>query len=214
MPQLIRSTFERFVSPQVVEQLLHDPERVQLGGRLQPVTILFADLESFTALAERTDPHKLLAVLNSYHSMMVKMILEHGGTVDKFIGDAVMALYNTPLEQPDHVLRAVQTAIDIRESLRQFQQGFDPEYRLPINFGVHTGMAVVGTVGAPEIMNFTAIGDAVNIAARLQTLSKGGQVLISSAAYAQVQQGVAAKLLGSVPVKGRVGEVMVYEVLV
>mgnify|MGYP005839632545 CR=1 FL=1 len=213
VPQLIRSTFERFVSPQVVDRLLQDPAGVQLGGRLQPITVLFADLEGFTAMAERTDPHKLLAVLNSYHSMMVKMILEHGGTVDKFIGDAVMALYNTPLEQPDHTVRAVQTAVDIRDLLPGFHQQFEPEYRLRINFGIHTGMAVVGNVGAPEIMNYTAVGDAVNLAARLQTLSKQGQILISSAVHALIESSMATKPLGSVRLRGRVEEVTVYEIL-
>jgi adenylate cyclase len=213
VPQLIRSTFERFVSPQVVDQLLQDPAGVQLGGRLQSVTVMFADLEGFTAMAERTEPHKLLAVLNSYHSMMVRMILERGGTVDKFIGDAVMALYNTPLEQADHAVRAVLTAVDIRDSLLRFHQQFEPEYRMRINFGLHTGLAVVGNVGAPEIMNYTAVGDAVNLAARLQTLSKQGQILISDAVHHQIDGKMATTPLGAVRLKGRTEEVMVYEVL-
>src|SRR5689334_12575465 len=115
MHQTIRSTFARFVSPSVVEQLLRDPSHVKLGGTLQEVTVLFADLEGFTGISEHTEPEKLLHILNEYHTMIVGVIRDHGGTVDKFMGDAVMALYNTPLLQADHALRAVQTALLIRQ---------------------------------------------------------------------------------------------------
>jgi class 3 adenylate cyclase len=209
----IRKTFERFVSPSVVEQLLHDPARVQLGGKLQEITVLFADLEGFTSISEYTEPVKLLTLLNEYHTMMVGMIREHGGTVDKFTGDGVIALYNTPLEQPDHALRAVLTALHIRESLADFYRQFESPYQMPINFGIHTGMAVVGNVGAPDIMNYTAVGDTVNLAARLQVLSTGGQILISSATLEQLPEHVSAESLGEVKVKGRTESVITYEVV-
>src|SRR5690606_35924846 len=209
----IRKTFERFVSSSVVEQLLHDPAQVQLGGKLQEITVLFADLEGFTSISEYTEPVKLLSLLNQYHTMMVGMIREHGGTVDKFTGDGVIALYNTPLEQPDHALRAVLTALHIRELLPEFHQQFEGPYQMPINFGIHTGLAVVGNVGAPDIMNYTAVGDTVNLAARLQVLSKGGQILISSATCEQLPQNVAAQSLGEIKVKGRSESVSTYEVI-
>ncbi len=136
--EIIRSTFERFVSPSVVEQLLQDPSQVKLGGKLQQVTVLFADLEGFTGISERTEPETLLRILNQYHTMIVNLIREQGGTVDKFIGDAVMALYNTPLEQPDHALRAVQTALTIRRNMPQFHQHLEPIYRMRLNFGIHS----------------------------------------------------------------------------
>lgn len=209
----IRKTFERFVSSSVVEQLLHDPAQVQLGGKLQEITVLFADLEGFTSISEYTEPVKLLSLLNQYHTMMVGMIREHGGTVDKFTGDGVIALYNTPLEQPDHALRAVLTALHIRELLPEFHQQFEGPYQMPINFGIHTGLAVVGNVGAPDIMNYTAVGDTVNLAARLQVLSKGGQILISSATCEQLPQNVVAQSLGEIKVKGRSESVSTYEVI-
>jgi class 3 adenylate cyclase len=208
----IRKTFERFVSPSVVEQLLRDPTQVQLGGKLQVVTVMFADLEGFTSISEYTEPEMLLTILNLYHTMMVHMIREHGGTIDKFTGDGVMALYNTPLEQDDHALRAVVTALHIRESLPEFHQQFDHPYQMPINFGIHTGLAVVGNVGAPDIMNYTAVGDTVNIAARLQGISSGGQILVSNVTQEQLMEDVITRSIGDVKVKGRSESVMTYEV--
>jgi class 3 adenylate cyclase len=211
--QVIRDTFERFVAPSVVEQLLRDPTQVKLGGTLQEITVMFADLEGFTGTSERADPEMLLHVLNTYHTMVVSAIRDYGGTVDKFVGDGVMALYNTPLTEAKHALHAVQTAIHIRQSLPEFHQQFEPEFRMRINFGIHTGRAVVGNVGAPEMMNFTAVGDTVNLAARLQGLCSGGQILISAATFEQLRDAVPTALLGLRPVKGRAESVMTYEVL-
>jgi adenylate cyclase len=210
--ELVRRTFERFVSPSVVEQLLQDPTQVVLGGKLQEVTVLFTDLEGFTRISEHTEPEKLLAILNHYHTLVVATIREHSGTVDKFIGDGVMALFNTPLAQEDHALRAVTAALHIRYALSEFQEQFEPLYRMPINFGIHTGMAVVGNVGAPEIMDFTAVGDTVNLAARLQQSSHQGQILISQATYQQVADTIEAEYIGDLNVKGRQGAVSTYQV--
>jgi adenylate cyclase len=212
MHQTIRNTFARFVSPSVVEQLLRDPLHVKLGGTLQEVTVLFADLEGFTGISEHTEPEKLLHVLNEYHTMIVGVIRDHGGTVDKFMGDAVMALYNTPLLQADHALRAVQTALLIRQVLPAFQQQFEPLFRMRINFGIHSGMAVVGNVGAPDIMNYTAVGDTVNLAARLQGMSSGGRILISSTTYEALHDVVPTSCIGLRNVKGRAEAVLTYEV--
>ncbi|MBL8157095.1 MAG: response regulator, partial [Anaerolineae bacterium] len=164
--EMIRKTFERYVAPSVVEQLLQDPSRIKLGGQLQDVTVLFSDLEGFTGVSEHADPERLLTVLNAYHELVVKIIQDHGGTVDKFIGDGVMALYNTPLPQEDHALRAVTTALQIQEQLESFSQQFEPQYRLKINFGINSGRAVVGNVGTHHLMDFTAVGDTVNLASR------------------------------------------------
>ncbi|NDJ59856.1 MAG: response regulator [Chloroflexi bacterium] len=213
MQRVIRDTFERYVSASVVEQLLQDPTQVQLGGKLQEVTVMFIDLEGFTSMAERTDPERLLAILNQYHTMVVGMVREHGGTIDKFIGDGVMALYNTPLEQSDHALMAVRTALNIHERLAAFHEQFEPRYRLKYNFGIHTGMAVVGNVGAPDIMNFTAVGDTVNLAARLESTSANGQILISSATLDCLGDVVRTNPLGSLKMKGRAEEVTAYEVI-
>jgi class 3 adenylate cyclase len=211
--ETIRNTFARFVSPSVVEQLLRDPTQVKLGGTLQEVTVLFADLEGFTSISEYTEPEKLLNVLNEYHTMLVGAIRDHGGTIDKFMGDGVMALYNTPLHQEDHARRAVQTALDIRDQLPQFRQQFEVLFRMPINFGIHTGKAIIGNVGAPDMMNFTAVGDTVNLAARLQGISTGGRILISEATFAQLNDAVPTTCIGLRALKGRTEPVMTYAVL-
>lgn len=210
--ELIRNTFERFVAPQVVERLLRDPAQVKLGGTLQEVTVMFADLEGFTSVSEYTPPEKLLSVLNSYHTQIVSIIQRNGGTVDKFIGDGVMALYNTPLSQADHPARAVRTAVHIRESLPEFYRQFEAVYQMRINFGIHTGMAVVGNVGTPQIMDFTAVGDTVNLAARLQDMSAQGEILISRATYERVADDIVARPVGYLDVKGRKEPVMAYAV--
>jgi adenylate cyclase len=211
--EMIRQTFERFVSPSVVEKLLQDPSQVKLGGQLQEITVMFSDLEGFTTLSERTQPELLLGVLNQYHALVVSMIQTNGGTVDKFIGDGVMSLYNTPLAQPDHALRAVKTALQIRTALTDFYQQFDVGHQMRINFGIHTGLAVVGNVGTHDLMEFSAVGDTVNLASRLQGLSGGGQILISQATFDQIEGSVYVHPAGEQYVKGREEAVTVYEVL-
>lgn len=211
--EMVRRTFERFVNPSVVDQLLADPGQIKLGGKLQEITVLFTDLEGFTAFSERTDPEKLLSVLNAYHELVVRLIQQFGGTVDKFIGDGVMALYNTPLPMKEHALAAVKTALCIRSELSEFHERFEPDYRMKINFGIHTGTAVVGNVGAPDLMQFSAVGDTVNMAARLQGLSKNSQILISDATYTAVTEYIHANPIGYLNLKGRVEPVMTYEVL-
>jgi adenylate cyclase len=124
-----------------------------------------------------------------------------------------MALYNTPLAQDDHALRAVRTALNIRDELLKFSQQFDLPYRMKINFGIHTGMAVVGNVGTPQCMNFTAVGDTVNLASRLQALSNNAQILLSQATYDQLRNQLQSNVIGKRNVKGRSEPVMIYEAL-
>jgi class 3 adenylate cyclase len=209
---MIRRTFERFVAPQVVERLLQDPTLVKLGGELQEVTVMFADLEGFTAISEQMHPGKLLSVLNSYHELVVNMVQQHHGTVNKFLGDGVMALYNTPLPLAQHARSAVETALAVRDALPAFHERFEPAYRMGINFGIHTGQAIVGNVGTAQIMDFTAVGDTVNLAARLQQRARNSQILVSDKTYAQLGEAIQARELGPVSVKNRREKVMTYEV--
>lgn len=211
--QLVRSTFERFVHPSVVEQLLRDPAQVKLGGKLQEVTVLFADLEGFTSISEQTDPEELLTLINSYHDRIVRVIQQHSGTIDKFLGDGVMALFNTPLPLQEHARCAVESALSIRSALAAFHAELPPQHRMGINFGIHCGLAVVGNVGTAQIMDFTAVGDTVNVAARLQGLARGSQILISAAVYERVKMWVSAREIGMIRVKNRQEAVMTYEVL-
>jgi adenylate cyclase len=210
--KLIRETFSRYVSPSVVEQMLKHPQQVKLGGKLQEITVMFADLQNFTSVSETTAPEQLLNILNAYHELVVRLIQEHGGTVDKFIGDAVMALYNTPLEQSDHILRAARTALAICKALPTFHEQFESDFRMKINIGLHTGMAVVGNVGAPQLMNYTAVGDTVNVAARLQGQGHNGQVIVSQAVHDAIADEVTARRLGLITLKGRSEAIIAYEI--
>lgn len=210
--QVLR-TFERYVAPSVVEQLLIDPSRVALGGQLQTVTALFADLEGFTTLSERIEPVELFSVLNGYLSLVADAIIESHGTLDKFMGDGVMAIFNAPLPQPDHAFRAVSSALAAQEQAGLYQQTLPPELRLNFRIGIHSGDAIVGNVGTAQLRNFTAIGDTINTAARLEKSGKGAQVLISEATYALVRDQITARSLGMHVLKGREQPIEVYEVL-
>jgi adenylate cyclase len=209
--EVLRATFERYVAPSVVERLLQHPDQVQLGGKLQDVTVIFADLENFTTISEHMDPEELLTMLNQYHELIVKLVQDQGGTIDKFIGDGVMALFNTPIEQRHHQTLAVRAALAIQAALPHFHQRFAAYQRLKINMGIHTGPAVVGNVGAPQIMNFTAVGDTINIAARLQGWSKGGQILISQAVKNTLDETeFAFEPMGAMQLRGRSQAVVTY----
>ena len=210
--QQLRKTFERFVAAPIVEKLLANPDQLKLGGQLQAVTVLFADLEGFTSLSEKIEPEVLLNLLNTYHELLVKIVLQYGGTIDKFIGDCVMALFNTPVEQDDHIDRAVKTALHIQDEVYWFHQKLPEEHRLLINFGIHTGMAVVGNVGTVELMDFTAVGDTVNVAARLQSNAESGQILVSEGVYRYVEDFVFGRSRGAIKVKGREEPVHAFQI--
>jgi class 3 adenylate cyclase len=204
-----RELFERYLPSQVAQYLIDDPSRANLGGERREVTILFADLRGFTALAEKMSPERLIEVVNGYLSLATGSILAEGGVLDKFMGDAVMALYNSPLAQPDHALRAVKTAFALRESVKQ--RSMEPALR--VGFGINTGEAVVGNVGSEALMNYTAMGDAVNVAFRLQEQAKAQQILLSRATYEQVKDSVEARPLGLMRIKRRTEEAEVFEAL-
>jgi len=210
--QSIRATFERFVSPSIVEALLKNPDLVKPGGNLQSITVMFADLQGFTSLSESLEPRTLINLLNTYHSFVVKIILQYSGTIDKLLGDGVMALYNTPLEQEDHISRAVKSALHIQDELYWLHQSMPIEHRMKINFGIHTGVAVVGNIGTENLMNFTAVGDTVNVAARLQSIADEGQILVSRVVYEATQDFIFGRSRGLLPVKGRREPVDAYEI--
>lgn len=209
----IRRTFERFVAPQVVEKLLQDTSLVKLGGEIQEVTVMFADLEGFTRMSERMNPAKLLSILNQYHQLVVEVVQKHQGTVNKFLGDGIMVLYNTPLPEPDHALHAVATALEVRNRLSDFHLRLEPEYRLGINFGIHTGPAVVGNVGTARIMDFTAVGDTVNLSARLCEMAQRSQIVISDSTYTRLGGRVSVRMMGSQHLRNRSVPVSTCEVV-
>lgn len=208
----IRRTFGRVVAPRVRDRLLSDPSHLRLDGTRQMTTILFADISGFTAFGESIQPEMLFKVLNDYLSLAAQAILDEEGTLDKFMGDAVLALWNAPDPQPDHALRAVRAALAILERSRQMHPRLkDPGHHLLFRIGVATGEAMVGNVGTPDLFNYTAIGNTVNLAQRLEVAAHPGQVLIDQATYDAVVGEVLAVPLEPLLVKGKARPVAVYE---
>jgi class 3 adenylate cyclase/DNA-binding response OmpR family regulator len=211
--QQIRGMFERYMAPSVVEQVLSHPGKVRLGGTRQTLTILFADVRGFSSFSARISPEVLVELLNQYMQVAVDAILAREGTLDKFMGDAVMAFFNAPLPQPDHPIRAVRAAWEMQRAVKQLHKRLPPGYRLEFGIGVGIGDAVVGNIGTQNLMNYTVIGDAVNKVKRLQEQAKGGQILISQVTYHMVQEYIQAKSLGNVHLKGQPHPEVVYELL-
>lgn len=210
MQQRILDTFQRYVAPPVVEKLLADPHMARLGGVRQTVTILYADFRGYTALAETLSPERLISVLNGHLGVAARSILLQQGTLDKFIGDAVLAIFNAPLPQSDHALRALRAAAAMQESLRELHRNVAPPLRLPCAIGISTGDAVVGNVGTVEIVNYTAVGDVVNLAQRIEAEAEDGQIIFTDATYRRVSDFVECEPLGPRTVRGRSGVVDVF----
>ena len=206
-----RRLFERMVSPAVIEQL--DPNSLQLGGKRTTITALFADIRGFTTFSESLDPEKLVRILNRYLAAMAEAVLSQEGTVDKFMGDSIMAWFNAPVPQPDHTLRAVKTALTIRESVENLYKELPVEEHLFFGVGIHCGDAVLGLIGTEKRLEYTAISDAVNTAKRIQENSAKNQILISAAAYESVIKEVDVKTQGDMSVKGKTRPLGVFEVV-
>ncbi|MCP4142385.1 MAG: PAS domain-containing protein [Chloroflexi bacterium] len=200
----IHTTFGRVVAPRVRDRLLADPGNLRLDGAEETVTILFADVSGFTAFSERKSAKDVFELLNNYLDLAAQAILEEEGTLDKFIGDAVMAMWNSPDPQEDHALRAVRAAQKMSERIAEAHLKLsDPAKHLSFHTGIATGIAMIGNVGTRELFNYTAIGDTVNTAQRIETLAEPGQTLINKAAYDLVAEYIIADELAPAKVKGR-----------
>jgi PAS domain S-box-containing protein len=206
-----RGLLQRMVSPAVLDQI--DPNSLQIGGKKVDITILFADIRGFTAYSEQHTPEDLVAVLNRYLAAAADAVLAHEGTVDKFLGDAVMAWYNAPLPQPDHTLRAVKSALTLRGTIANLHAELPTEAHLDFGVGIHYGEAILGWIGTEKRLEFTSLGDSVNTTKRIQENSAKNQILISSEAYERVKNEIDAKPFTPLTVKGKAQPLEVYEVL-
>lgn len=209
--QRIRDTFEHYVAPTVVEGLLADPRRVQLGGERQLVSILFADIHGFSILSEHLSPEELVEVLNGYLAVAYRAILQYEGTIDKYMGDGMMAIFNAPLPQPDHALRAASAAFLLHREIETFAQQLPRSQRLTFRVGLHTGEAIVGNIGTRDLMNYTAIGDTVNVAKRLQENAQAGQTLMSRNTFDLVEKWVVVTKSEVLTIKGRSAPIEVFD---
>ncbi len=212
----LRETFGRYVTRQVADHLMKG-SNMNLGGELIPVTVLFSDIRSFTSISETMEPPALLDFLNEYFSGMVESVMSHQGVVDKFIGDAIMAVFGAPTPHPDDALQAVKAALEMRRRLPRINVDFKarglPEIRTGI--GLHCGQVVAGNMGHIERMEYTVIGDAVNLASRLEGLTKelGCDVVLSEDLFRKVEDSVIAEPIQRIKVKGRDQDVMVYQLI-
>ena len=209
----IRGLFERYVAPPVVDRLLANPRMGALGGVRQPITALFADVRGFSALAENTQPEALVKILNHHFDLSAKAILDQEGTLDKFMGDAIMAFFNAPLSQPDHMLRAARAAVSMQRAIAEEHTRLPQAARMSFGIGIAGGDAVVGNIGTRRSMNYTVIGDCVNLARRLQENAKGGQILVDGWTYQRMQDKVLVRSLGEMHVKGRNSPLPIFELI-
>lgn len=181
--EVARANYSRFMPEYVVKQLLNNPNSFKLGGVNQTVTILFADIRGFTSFAERETPEKVVGLLNRYFSRMSEIIFAHGGTLDKYIGDGLMAIFGAPTASPEDARNALKAAVTMQKQLISLNKELEDEgfQRIQIGIGLHTGEAVIGYIGSDRRSEYTAIGDTVNLASRLESNASGGQILVSEA---------------------------------
>jgi class 3 adenylate cyclase len=209
----IQNAFGRYASDYVLNTLLESPEGGDLSGAEREVTILFADIRSFTRLSEGMKARDVVALLNEVFQLASDRILARGGTIDKFIGDSVMAYFGAPVPDADHALHAVSAAIDIERAIAERDQMLTGDrHRVQIGIGIHTGNVVVGTIGSDRRTDFTAVGDAVNVAHRLEKLARPGEILVSEAVQRRVRGTVKLRFEGERQLSGRVEPVHVYSV--
>ena len=214
--EAVRSTMYRYLSQDLAEQLL-DSKNTQLGGARQFVSILFADIRSYTALTERLAPEEVVVLLNRYFETMVDVIFAHRGTLDKFIGDAIMAVFGSPIPQADHARHAVETALGMQQQLTHFNQQQQRQGlpTLQIGIGINSDDVITGNIGSSKRMEFTAIGDGVNLTSRIESATKlyGCSIIISENTYARCKDTIWVRELDYVCVKGKRQPVLLYEVL-
>jgi len=205
-----RRLFERMVPPAVIDQI--DLDKIQLGGERAFITTLFADIRGYTRIGELFTPEQLVTILNRYLGAAAEVVLSEEGTLDKFMGDALMAIFNAPVTQEDHTLRAVRAAIGIREALDKVRSELPEEFHLGFGIGIHYGEAVLGLVGTEKRIDYTAIGDRVNTAKRIQENAIERQILISKDAYTNVKDLINVKEVDPIHAKGKKEPVLVYEI--
>lgn len=209
----IQQIFGRYVHPAVVRQLLADPSAAHLGGETREISVVFADIRNFSQIAAQLAPDAVVSMLNHYLDLLTRAIWDEEGTLTMYIGDALMAIFNAPLPQPDHAARAVRAAWAMRQALEEADERTgQPQTRAQYGIGVHTGLALVGNIGAPgRMQNYTAIGDTVNIASRLQTCASANQILLSAETCATCDGLGLTRPLEPLAVKGRMAPLPVFQ---
>ena len=211
----VLNAFRKYVAPQIVEEIAKKGDfEIKVGGENRDIAVLFVDIRGFTTMSEALEPEQVVEILNEYLTLTTKSIFDNSGTLDKFVGDATMAVFNSPFDLEDYEYKAVCAAMDIVKGGEAIEEKFQKRFGRSVGFGVgvNCGPAVVGNVGCEFRMDFTAIGDTVNTAARLEANAKKGQVLISDVLYERLKDRLEVSEVGEIPLKGKTKGVFVYEV--
>ncbi|OHD69069.1 MAG: hypothetical protein A2W19_17625 [Spirochaetes bacterium RBG_16_49_21] len=215
--KFIKQTFSKFVSHEVVEELLKSPEMLKLGGEKKIVTVLFSDIRGFTSISEKLTPEGLVDHLNFYLQAMTDIVIKYNGTLDKYMGDAIMAFWGAPIPQEDHALSACKAALEMTSKLHEMNTAWKEQRKdtLDIGIGINTGGMVVGLVGSSSRMDYTVMGDMVNLGARLEGTNKiyGTNIIVSEYTYEQVKERIIARELDLIRVKGKERPVKIYELI-
>jgi adenylate cyclase len=214
----VRGLFGRYVAKDVCDQLIENPALAELGGKRREMTVLFSDIRGFTTVTEKGNPEELVAQLNEYFTRMVEVVFRHHGTIDKFVGDMVMALFGAPLDDEAHADHAAAAACDMVRELGELNRKWAAEgrARLDIGVGINSGEMIAGNIGSSSIMSYTVIGDNVNLGSRLESLNKeyATRIIISDATRARLKEAYDVRPLGDVVVKGKTRPVAIFEIRV
>ena len=205
----VKNTFKRYVSKQVVDELLEDDAKLNLGGEQRNVTILFTDIRGFTSMSENMEPERVVSTLNEYFSDMIDIVFKHNGTLDKIIGDELMVLYGAPISGKNDTQRAVETAIDMQLRIKQMNRERKKRKELPIlvGAGINNGLVVSGNIGSRDLMDYTVIGDTVNVASRLCAHAGPGEIFVSESVYKKTKNKLLYSKLDPINVKGKKNKV-------
>ncbi len=213
--RFLKKAFSSYVSDKLVGQIIENPDLLKLGGQKKEITMLFSDIRGFTTLSEQVSPEQLVELLNDYFTPMTNIVLKNNGTLDKYIGDAIMALFNVPVDVENHEYYGCLTALEMIETLdvinMEFQKKGFPE--IDIGIGLNTGYAVVGNMGTDTRFDYTAIGDSVNLASRLEGTNKffGTRIIVSEFTYLKVKDNFKFRMLDKIRVKGKAEGITIYE---
>jgi adenylate cyclase len=207
-----RAQFQRLLSPNLVDQVVQGKLQLEKGGALSEVTLLFSDIRGFTSMSESAAPQDIVRMLNEYFELMVDVIFKYQGTLDKFVGDEIIALFGAPVAMENAESKAVQCALDMMQVLSEFNRVrvSEGQHEIKIGIGINTGMVVTGAIGSSRALQYTAIGDAMNTTARLCSVAQPGQIILSEATFKKVQGEIAAVPLPDVRVKGKTDELRIY----
>ncbi|MCX7724667.1 MAG: adenylate/guanylate cyclase domain-containing protein [Thermodesulfovibrio sp.] len=217
--RFIKKAFSSYIAPELVEIIIKNPDKLKLGGEKKVITVLFSDIRGFTTISESLNPEQLVTLLNNYLDPMTKIVLKHRGMLDKYIGDAIMAVYNAPVDLREHAKEAILTALEMLKELKTLNEKFEDMGfpKIEIGVGINTGEAITGNMGTEKRFDYTAIGDTVNLASRLEGLNKfyGTKIIISENTFNAIEnkEGLFIRELDLIRVKGKKEPVKIYEVM-